>query len=88
MIRTIRLGMGLSEPEFALLFGVTMRTVRLWESGVVEPSLLTSMVIRAEVDKQRRIGRPSRTATTASPPATVPRLAARSSSIARRRRAI
>jgi len=77
VIRDIRLGMGLSEPEFALLFGVTIRTVQLWESGVVEPSLLTSMVIRAQVDRHRGIAPPSRAVTVARRPTSSPRLAAR-----------
>lgn len=60
VVRAIRISMNLEQPEFALLFGVTVRTVQLWESGVVEPSLLTSMVIRAESRKHRRSARPAR----------------------------
>lgn len=51
-IRELRLRLGMTEVEFALLFGVTVRTVELWEADVVVPSLLTSMVIRAEAEKR------------------------------------
>jgi hypothetical protein len=53
--------MGLSEVEFAQRLGVTVRAVDLWESEVVLPSVLTSMVIRAEAAKLARASsRPSR----------------------------
>jgi hypothetical protein len=51
-IRAIRDQLEMDEVEFALLFGVTVRSVQLWESEVVVPSVLTSMVIRAESEKQ------------------------------------
>lgn len=50
-IRAIREQLDMDEVEFALLFGVTVRSVQLWESEVVVPSVLTSMVIRAESEK-------------------------------------
>ncbi|MBY0275933.1 helix-turn-helix domain-containing protein [Candidatus Binatia bacterium] len=50
-IRAIRTSLGMTETEFALLFGVTIRTVALWESGVVVPSRITAMVIRAESER-------------------------------------
>jgi len=77
VVRAIRTKMNLGQPEFALLFGVTIRTVQLWEAGVVEPSVLTSMVIRAEADKHRKITRTSRTSTVARRELSAPRLAAR-----------
>jgi len=52
-IRRARGELDLAETDFAQMLGVTVRTVALWESGVVVPSRLTSMVIRAELDKQR-----------------------------------
>ena len=51
----MRLGMAMSEMEFALMLGVTVRAVQLWESGAVVPSRLTSMVIRAETAKQAQL---------------------------------
>jgi transcriptional regulator with XRE-family HTH domain len=50
-IRAIRTSLGMSEVQFALLFGVTIRTVELWESDVVVPSRITAMVIRAEAER-------------------------------------
>lgn len=52
-IRAIRASLGMTEMEFALLFGVTIRTVALWESDVVVPSRITAMVIRAEAERAR-----------------------------------
>ena len=54
-IQAIRAQLRMSEIDFALLFGVTVRTVQLWESDVVVPSVLTSMVIRAEVAKRMHV---------------------------------
>lgn len=55
-MRAIRTRIGMSEMDFALLLGVTVRAVQLWESGAVVPSRLTSMMIRAASAKhvQRR----------------------------------
>lgn len=78
VVCAIRNSMNLEQPEFALLFGVTVRTVQLWESGAVEPSLLTSMVIRAEAEKHRRVARPARTAAAIRGQTSTLRLAARS----------
>lgn len=50
-IRTIRTRLGMTEMEFALLFGVTIRTIELWETDVVVPSRITAMVIRAQVER-------------------------------------
>jgi transcriptional regulator with XRE-family HTH domain len=52
-IRAIRASLGMSEVQFALLFGVTIRTVELWEADVVVPSRITAMVIRAEAERAR-----------------------------------
>lgn len=58
-IRAIRDSLGMTETEFALLFGVTIRTVGLWESDVVVPSRLTAMVIRAAAERARAAREPS-----------------------------
>lgn len=50
-IRAIRTSLGMTETEFALLFGVTIRTIELWETDVVVPSRITAMVIRAESER-------------------------------------
>lgn len=50
-IRAIRASLGMTEMAFALLFGVTIRTVELWESGVVVPNRIMAMVIRAESER-------------------------------------
>lgn len=52
-IRDIRTGLGMSSVEFALLLGVTIRTVELWETDVVAPSRITAMVIRAAAERAR-----------------------------------
>ena len=58
-VRAIRMAMRLTEIEFALRLGVTVRTVTLWESDVILPSVLMSMVIRAEAAKLARPSSPS-----------------------------
>lgn len=50
-IRAIRTRLGMTKTEFALLFGVTIRTIELWETDVVVPSRITAMVIRAEAER-------------------------------------
>jgi DNA-binding XRE family transcriptional regulator len=50
-IRAMRESLGMTEMEFALLFGVTIRTVMLWETDVVVPSRITAMVIRAATER-------------------------------------
>ena len=50
-IREIRTRLGMTEMEFALLFGVTIRTIELWETDVVVPSRITAMVIRAQTER-------------------------------------
>ena len=50
-VSALRADMKLSEMEFALLLGVTVRAVELWEADVVVPSLLMSMVIREQAAK-------------------------------------
>jgi transcriptional regulator with XRE-family HTH domain len=52
-IRAIRTSLGMTETEFALLFGVTIRSVAMWEADVVVPSRITAMVIRAESERAR-----------------------------------
>lgn len=56
-IRAIRTSLGMTETEFALLFGVTIRTVELWEGDVVVPSRITAMVIRAQAERARLASR-------------------------------
>lgn len=56
-VREIRTRIGLRETDFALLLGVTVRSVELWEAGVIVPSVLMSMVIRAEAAKHARRSR-------------------------------
>jgi DNA-binding XRE family transcriptional regulator len=77
LVRNIRRSMKLEPLEFALLFGVTVRTVQLWETGVVVPSVLTSMVIQAEADKHHRSARPARVSAVARRTARTPRVAER-----------
>ena len=50
-IRRIRASLDMKPAEFALLMGVTIRTVALWESDVVVPSRITAMVIRATAER-------------------------------------
>lgn len=50
-VSALRAAMKLSAMEFALLLGVTVRAVELWEADVVVPSLLMSMVIREQAAK-------------------------------------
>lgn len=52
-IRDLRTSLEMSPVEFALLLGVTIRTVELWETDVVAPSRITAMVIRAAADRAR-----------------------------------
>lgn len=54
-VRAIRTGMNMGAMDFALMFGVTVRTVEFWESGVVVPSRLTSLVIKAESAKRVKL---------------------------------
>jgi predicted transcriptional regulator len=57
-VSALRAAMKLSEMEFALLLGVTVRAVELWEADVVMPSLLMSMVIREQAARHAARSRP------------------------------
>lgn len=50
-IQEIRLLMGVTQEEFAVIIGVTFPTVNRWENGHTRPSKLAVQQIEALVDK-------------------------------------
>lgn len=50
-IQEIRLLMGLTQEEFAVMIGVTFPTVNRWENGHTRPSKLAVQQIEVLVDK-------------------------------------
>jgi transcriptional regulator with XRE-family HTH domain len=50
-IQDIRLLMGLTQEEFAVIIGVTFPTVNRWENGHTKPSKLAFQQIEILVDK-------------------------------------
>lgn len=51
IIQEIRLLMGLTQEEFAVIIGVTFPTVNRWENGHTRPSKLAIQQIEALLDK-------------------------------------
>ncbi|ABA24331.1 transcriptional regulator, XRE family [Trichormus variabilis ATCC 29413] len=55
-IQEIRLVMGLTQEEFAVILGVTFPTVNRWENGHTKPSKLAIQQIEALLDKLGKDG--------------------------------
>ncbi|MBD2447341.1 helix-turn-helix domain-containing protein [Nostoc sp. FACHB-152] len=51
LIQDIRLLMGLTQEEFALILGVTFPTVNRWENGHTKPSRLAVKQIEGLIEK-------------------------------------
>jgi transcriptional regulator with XRE-family HTH domain len=58
LIQDIRLLMGLTQEEFALILGVTFPTVNRWENGHTKPSKLAVKQIEGLIEK---LGEPGKT---------------------------
>lgn len=51
LIRTLRLGLGLSQRQFGEQLGVVFQTVNSWENGRTHPTRMALMVIRRKLEE-------------------------------------